>query len=90
MNKKSVIVPEVSGLLENPNPFRSTSFKCPICSVLMVAVDGNQIDPKDGITVFCNNEHGAGEGQCSAQEVFGHGKHEKDAYEIVKDKYKKS
>lgn len=42
------------------------------------------MNPSDGITLYCNNL------ECSAQEVIGHGSKEKDAYEIVKEKYKKS
>ena len=68
---------------------RKTNFKCPICDQLMVAMDGQVLDPKDGVTVWCETPHGNGPGQCSAQEVTGHGNNEKSAYEIVTQKYKK-
>lgn len=82
--------PEVSGIVENPNPPRQTTFKCPICEVPMMALNGTKMDVKDGVTVFCNNAHGNLPGQCTAQEVFGHGNNEKSACEIVTQKYKKS
>jgi hypothetical protein len=81
---------ETSGILENPNPPRTTSFKCPICEVPLMALNGTKLNLKDGVTVFCNNVHGNLPGQCTAQEVFGHGRNEKDAYDIVTQKYKKS
>jgi len=70
-------------------PPRQTNFKCPICDHLMVARDGQVLDPKDGVTVWCGNTHGSAPGQCSAQEVAGHGNNEKAAYEIITQKYKK-
>ena len=90
MNKNTTAAPPVSGILENPNPPRLTTHKCPICDQPMMALNGQVLDPKDGVTIFCNTPHGNQPGQCSAQEVFGHGNNEKAAYEIVKDKYKKS
>lgn len=65
-------------------PMRTTAFKCPICDVLLCALDGTRLDSRDGVTVFCDSK------ACPAQEVVGHGSKEKDAYEIVKEKYKKS
>jgi hypothetical protein len=44
---------------------------------------GHQLDPHDGVTVYCANP------DCPAQEVFGHARNEKEAFEIIEDRYKK-
>ena len=74
----------------NMVPAKQTTHKCPICDVLMVAMPGSRLDATDGVTIWCANTHGSAPGNCTAQEVFGHANNEKAAYEIVKDKYKKS
>ncbi len=60
--------------------------ECPVCKVEMVGYVGNKMypfDPHYGYTWYCENN------KCSAQEVFGHGKNEKEAYEIVLAKFVK-
>jgi len=57
---------------------------CPVCQSEMAQCAGSQLNPKDGVTVWCPSH------KCSAQEVFGHGKDANMAYETVKEKYKKS
>lgn len=59
---------------------------CPICKVPLLKAYGSKMnpnDPKFGVIVFCGNN------KCSAQEVFGHGDKEKDAYEVVYAKFVK-
>jgi len=51
----------------------------------MIAIPGTQMNSTDGITLWCDNE------MCPPHEnVQGHGKDEKSAYEIVIQKYKPS
>lgn len=54
---------------------------CPLCESQLAVGKGTQLDPSDGITVWCPNH------QCPAQEVSGHGSNEKAAFQIVKEKY---
>ena len=66
---------------------RDTLHKCPVCAGPMNATDGDTLhplDPKFGVFVYCPNW------QCPAQECMGHGKSEKEAFEIVTQKYKLS
>jgi transcription elongation factor Elf1 len=58
-----------------------TKFNCPICDASLVSQPGQVLDPNDGVTLFCPNL------RCDAQEVFGHARNEKEAFEIIKDKY---
>lgn len=60
------------------------NYKCPLCESELQLIAGDQINPKNGVTLYCCNEN------CPAQECCGHGKDEKAAYEIVISKYKKS
>ena len=60
-----------------------TNQKCPVCGVSLVSQSGDQIDPKNGITVWCDNRN------CSAQEVSGHGKNEKEAWITIMQKFKR-
>lgn len=53
-----------------------------MCKGLMNASRGTQSDATDGMTVFCPSR------ECPAQEVVGHAKDEKGAYEIVLLKFK--
>ncbi len=50
-------------------------YNCPICGNVVRSIPGTQLDPKDGITVYCANK------SCSMAD-WGHGKNEKDAFEI--------
>lgn len=56
--------------------------KCPMCTVELTLLEGTRMDPKDGITLYCNNL------QCPAQEVMGHGKNEAEAFEVITQKFK--
>jgi hypothetical protein len=58
-------------------------YKCPVCSAEMSVVNGSSMNAHDGVTVYCPNK------LCTAQEVSGHGKDEKSAWEIVILKYVK-
>lgn len=69
----------------NPEtPVHKTNVKCPICDTLMNSFRGGKMPSSGGVTVFCANL------ECTAQEVMAHGKNEKDAIEIVKEKYQVS
>jgi hypothetical protein len=64
---------------------KETSYKCPVCQGILHSEFGEQIHPLDpnyGVMVFCRNN------LCSAQEVMGHGKNEKEAFEIVTARFK--
>jgi len=69
---------------------KKLEFKCPICDQPMVVSIGTKVNRKDGVTLWCSTPYGDGPGQCSAQEVAGHGNNEKSAHEVVLQKYKKS
>jgi len=58
-----------------------TIYQCPLCKAMLRSYPGNTIDIKNGWTVYCPNKG------CSAQEVGGHGKTEKDAYAIVLQRF---
>lgn len=62
-----------------------TLFKCPVCQGSLKSSPGDYLhpnDPKFGMYVYCPSL------QCPAQEVCGHGKNEKEAFEVVTDKFK--
>ncbi len=50
---------------------------CPVCKQPLASQKGTQLNPGDGITVYCPNR------KCEAQEVSGHGSNETAAYKIV-------
>ncbi len=58
-----------------------TKYKCPLCDGSMTA-----IPDKKGVMVKCYNE--PCDPQCK-ENVFGHGKNEKDAWETACEKYPK-
>lgn len=65
-------------------------FHCPLCQTQLVEQVGNVMHPGDakyGINLHCPAPHPQ---VCPAQEVFGHGDSAKAAFEVVKQKYKKS
>jgi len=50
---------------------------CPACKKPMTSSPGTQLNPKDGVTVWCPHR------DCPAQEMSGHGTTEKAAYQVV-------
>ena len=59
-------------------------YECPICKVEMAVMDGERMHPGDknyGVTLHCLNMG------CGAQEVMGHGRNEKEAFEVVVAKF---
>jgi hypothetical protein len=59
-----------------------SKYNCPICQAKMVS--GPDITKlTGGVYVWCPNK------ECPAQEVFGHGKDEKQAWEVVQQKFVK-
>ena len=60
---------------------RLTEFNCPICEVKLCACDGGRLTTS-GVTMWCENIN------CQAQEVMAHASNEKNAFEIITDKYK--
>lgn len=62
-----------------------TQYKCPVCGQSLFSYPGDYMhpnDPKFGMYVVCPHR------DCPAQEVAGHGKNEKEAMEVVTDKFK--
>ena len=57
-------------------------YQCPVCSVEMT-VGHSEKGPVDGVYIWCRND------KCTSQEVAGHGKDEKQAWETVQMKYVK-
>jgi hypothetical protein len=56
-----------------------TAFKCPECSGFLSSQPGQALDITDGITLECRNK------DCGMAD-WAHGKNEKEAYEIFKQK----
>lgn len=55
---------------------------CPLCSELMDSIPGDGINNTNGVIVVCRSK------RCPTTEnVFGHGKNEKDAYEVAGQKF---
>jgi len=64
---------------------KETTYKCPVCKGNLHACFGESIHPNNpefGVTVFCASK------LCPAQEVMGHSNNEKNAFEIVTDRFK--
>lgn len=60
------------------------SYECPLCKSELVGMDGykgHENDSNYGYSLFCLNI------KCPAQEVMGHGKNEKEAYEVIHAKF---
>lgn len=66
-----------------PPGFNLTNFNCPLCGAALFSQSGHQLDSQEGVTVWCGNP------DCPAQEVFGYGRNEKEAFAIIQDRYKK-
>lgn len=67
-----------------PENTETTSFVCPICKHKMLSSeDAPNSIRGGGFTVWC----GQAPEICPAQDVSGHGKSPKDAFEIVKEKF---
>lgn len=61
---------------------KTIDLTCPICTGIMDLIPGDGIVVTNGVTVVCNNK------DClSTENVFGHGKNEKDAYEVAGEKF---
>ena len=59
-------------------------YKCPLCNSKLGVVAGEKMHPGDsdyGYTLYCMNM------VCPSQEVMGHGKNEKEAYEVIHAKF---
>lgn len=57
-------------------------YNCPVCSAEMT-VGHSEKGPVDGVYIWCRND------KCTAQEVMGHGDKEKDAWEVVQQRFVK-
>jgi len=63
----------------------TSTYSCPLCNELLNSVPGTVFDTTDGVTLFCNGHN------CPANEnVQGHGKNEASAFDIIKQKYRKT
>lgn len=59
-------------------------YVCPLCKSELVGMDGEKMHPNDpnyGYSLFCLDV------KCPAQEVMGHGRNEKEAYEVIQAKF---
>lgn len=56
-----------------------STYKCPLCQQPLKIQRGHSIDPLDGITIFCDNK------ECGMKD-WGHGKNEKEAFEVYNQK----
>lgn len=54
---------------------------CPVCTKPLTSQKGSQMDPTDGVTVYCPHR------DCEAQEVSGHGNNEANAFKIITQKF---
>lgn len=62
-------------------------YKCPVCGMVLTEVAGESVHPGDrdyGVTLYCSAGYPL---MCSAQEVAGHGKNAKDAFEVITNKF---
>lgn len=60
------------------------NYTCPLCKSELAGMDGEKMHPNDrnyGYSLFCLNVG------CPAQECFGHGRNDKEAYEVILAKY---
>jgi hypothetical protein len=53
-------------------------FNCPICNKPLTSQSGTQMDPNDGVMVFCESN--------SCMDSGGHGKNEKEALSVYMQK----
>lgn len=59
-----------------------SQYKCPLCKLPMEILNGDKLDPNNGITLMCSSK------DCPSNEnVFGHGTSELKAYEIACQKF---
>lgn len=61
------------------------NFTCPLCNATLNRFEGEKIhpgNPEFGVTLDCGNP------ACSAAEVTGHGRNEKEAFKIIEEKCK--
>jgi len=58
---------------------KETVYKCPLCSGTIFSIPGNQVNPFDGVSVWCRNK------VCTMAD-WGHGKNERDAFECFEQK----
>lgn len=56
-------------------------YLCPLCQSPLATQLGSQIDPLDGVTLWCPSS------TCPSQEVMGHASNTKGAFEIIRSKY---
>ncbi len=60
------------------------NYLCPVCQGVLVEQAGNELHPGDetfGMTLYCSSN------KCPAQEVSGHGKNVKEAWETIQFKF---
>jgi hypothetical protein len=56
-------------------------YNCPLCQTVLTPLQGDGINPVNGWYLYCANK------SCPAQEVSGHGKTVKDAFEVIGEKF---
>lgn len=57
------------------------TFNCPSCGGVLTEVPGTQMNPKDGITLYCPHRN------CPPQDVMGHGDTAKEAFAVIQHKF---
>lgn len=59
----------------------TTTHHCPVCSAQLHFVQGQELNPDDGVTVYCPSR------TCPAQEVSGHAGNVNTAFKIIEQKF---
>lgn len=59
-----------------------TKHTCPMCGSLMFKSYETQLYYFDGVSIFCASR------KCPAQEVYGHGKNEEAALQVIREKFR--
>jgi len=77
------------GISDKMSPMKrktqKTDYCCPVCDCQLLSVTGDSLNPLNGITLYCPN--GDPDAKKHPQEVSGHGKNEKIAYDIIRMKF---
>jgi hypothetical protein len=68
---------------------KEQEYICPICGAKLAWCLGSKLDANDGITMWCPNHNCQSPDGIPCQEVMGHGDNDKQAFEVIKQKYHK-
>lgn len=59
----------------------TTTHHCPVCRAQLHLQQGSQVDPNNGVTVYCPSQ------SCPAQEVSGHAGNVGAAFKVIEQKF---